>query len=996
MIIMRKLVFVLMICMPVTSWSANLHYALDVHINPAERKITGTGRLKADTPMSIGLSVRDLRELKIDGNDAPRTADENIQLTIKSGKEIMISYEAVFPEKGINFIDENHVFLIDDWYPLPDDLVEYALTVTLPENFIATSESESVTVQKHGKTETFVFQFNYPLDGLHLAASTRYILKKDRYNDIVLEAYFFEEDAHLADAYIARTKKYLAMYEKMLTPYPYKRFAIVENILPTGYSMPTFTLLGSQVVNLPFIVQTSLGHEILHQWFGNSVYIDFGPGNWAEGITTYLADHQYAALESEDTAYRKKILVDYNAYVNADNTIPLSGFKSSSDKAQSAIGYGKAAMFFHVLRKRYGDRSFFAALQEFIQQNRFRNASWHDIQRAFEKVTGEELYTYFGDWLTRKNIPRLTVENAQLYVAQGKLKLNFDLFQQDGSYPLSIPITLHTNSGKSMRTVDVTTPKEKISLLLEESPNTVVIDENYDLMRQLAPEEIPPVLAGIMGKKKLTAVISSLQRSTYQPLIDALGVENITYVTPEKFSFVQMKENSMLIAGYDNSFVDMLFGKQIVPEDGIRLKIYKNPYNPSERIALLHAKNKTEAQAVQRKIPHYGKYTELAFDEGRNTFKSIAETDNGILVLSHPPTSAVTPDSLATVDDIISQLTTARIIYVGEQHERFAHHINQLQIIKKMHEAGYTLAVGMEMFQKPFQPVVNEYLAGRIDEHKFVQKSEYFSRWGYDYNLYKPIIDYLKQQNIPLIALNIQGDISRKVAREGLYSLPDDQKKQLPSAMDFSNEQYQEDLNNVFKLHTQQKELKDFNYFFQAQTLWDEGMAESAQKFLANNPESKLVILAGNGHLRHKYGIPGRLHRRNHEPFKVVVQDEEIEDNIADYVLLTTELKGEESPKLGVMVEEKDQGLEVKGISHYGPAKKAGLQEGDIIKVFGGQAIKSLADLKLQLFYSKIGSNVKIQINRKGQLLDKEIELFDFEQFSHSAGMMQPMNTGLK
>jgi uncharacterized iron-regulated protein len=547
-----------------------------------------------------------------------------------------------------------------------------------------------------------------------------------------------------------------------------------------------------------------------------------------------------------------------------------------------------------------------------------------------------------------------------------------------------------------MRTVDVTTPKEKISLLLEESPNTVVIDENYDLMRQLAPEEIPPVLAGIMGKKKLTAVISSLQRSTYQPLIDALGVENITYVTPEKFSFVQMKENSMLIAAYDNSFVDMLFGKQIVPEDGIRLKIYKNPYNPSERIALLHAKNKTEAQAVQRKIPHYGKYTELAFDEGRNTFKSIAETDNGILVLSHPPTSAVTPDSLATVDDIISQLTTARIIYVGEQHERFAHHINQLQIIKKMHEAGYTLAVGMEMFQKPFQPVVNEYLAGRIDEHKFVQKSEYFSRWGYDYNLYKPIIDYLKQQNIPLIALNIQGDISRKVAREGLYSLPDDQKKQLPSAMDFSNEQYREDLNNVFTIHTQQKELKDFNYFFQAQTLWDEGMAESAQKFLANNPESKLVILAGNGHVRHKYGIPGRLHRRNHEPFKVVVQDEEIEDSIADYVLLTTELKGEESPKLGVMVEEKDQGLEVKGVSHNGPAKKAGLQEGDIIKVFGGQAIKSLADLKLQLFYSKIGSNVKIQINRKGQLLDKEIGLFDFEQFSHSAGMMQPMNTGLK
>ena len=83
------------------------------------------------------------------------------------------------------------------------------------------------------------------------------------------------------------------------------------------------------------------------------------------------------------------------------------------------------------------------------------------------------------------------------------------------------------------------------------------------------------------------------------------------------------------------------------------------------------------------------------------------------------------------------------------------------------------------------------------------------------------------------------------------------------------------------------------------------------------------------------------------------------------------------------MVEEKDQGLEVKGVSHYGPAKKAGLQEGDVIKVLGGQAITSLADLKLQLFYSKIGSNVKIQINRKGQVLDKEMEMIHIEKFSH-------------
>jgi len=966
----------LIVCLPATGWSANLDYALEVQINPHERKITGTARIKAYADMKINLIVLNLHKLKVDGSADLNTTDGSINLTVQDGQTIIISYEAMFNQKGTNFIDKENVFLIDNWYPRPNVLVVYDLVVTLPENFIATSESESVTIQKHGKTKTFDFKFNHPLDSLHLAASTRYVLQKDQYNNISIESYFFKEDAQLADTYIAYTKKYLAMYENMLTSYPYKRFAIVENIFPTGYSMPTFSLLGKQVVNLPFIVKTSLGHEILHQWFGNSIYIDFTFGNWAEGITTYFADYHYASLDGKDTDYRKQILVDYDAYVNAGNAISVSDFFSRRNKAQSTIGYGKSAMFFHELRELYGDDSFFAAIRAFIYENSFRKASWNDIQYAFEKVTGKKLKPYFEYWLSRKGIPRLEVKNAELRIEQGQIKLNFELLQKGEVYPLIIPISLYTDTGKNMQFIHVKKSKEKISLFMNEVLNKAVIDENYSIMRHLAPEEIPPVLAGIMGKQKLTVVVSSTQRCIYQPIIDALGIENITYVTPGNITFNKIKENSFLIAGYNNTSVNMLFGKQAAPKDGVRIKVYKNPYNASERIALLHAKNKTEAQAVQRKIPHYGKYTELAFRNGRNTYKAIAGADNGILMLSRPAPRVLKSDMLTTVNSIIPYLTASRIIYIGERHDRFAHHINQLQIIKKIHNAGYKLAVGMEMFQKPFQPVVNDYLAGRIDEHKFLKKTEYFSRWRYDYNLYKPIIDYLKQQNLPLVALNIQGDISSKVAREGIYSLSDKEKKQLPCSIDFTNERYRRDLKEVFPLHKQQGELKDFSCFLQAQILWDEAMAESAQTFLTGNPESKLVILSGNGHVRHKYGIPERLYRRNHEPFTVVVQDEEIEDGIADYVLITTKLEGEKSPRLGVIIEEKDHGLEVMSMSHNSPAKKAGLQEGDVIQMVAGQSIQSLADLKLALFYSKIGSRLKMQLERAGKKLDKEIELF--------------------
>jgi uncharacterized iron-regulated protein len=978
---MKKLLFVLMLFLPVTAWSANMTYMLDVQINTAEQTITGNARLKADADIKLNLSVENLKVLNLDGNGIADVTGDILHVSLQSGKEVNIRYEALIHKSRMNFIDKDYVFLTSGWYPQPDDLVEYALNVTLPNNFMAISESEHTTIKKQGSAKTFMFEFNHPLDSLHLAASSSYVQKKDRYKNIDIEAYFFKEDAHLADAYLAHTKNYLAMYEKMLTPYPYRRFAIVENILPTGNSMPTFTLLGNQVVRLPFIVKTSLGHEILHQWFGNSVYIDFVSGNWAEGLTTYLSDHYYAALEGKGAAYRKQILVDYDAYVHADNAMPLGDFISRNNKAQSVIGYGKGAMLFHGLHRRYGDETFYAALKDFIRQNRFRQACWLDIQHAFERATKEKLYTYFGDWLTRKNIPRLDVKNTRLYVAQGKLKLDFELLQQGEPYPLNIPITFYAGKHKRKQWVEVKKSKENVSLSLDEPPNKVVLDENYALMRHLAPEETPPVLAGIMGKDKLIAVISSMKRSTYQPLINALGVKTITYATPDNITFDQIQKNSLLIAGYDNRVVNMLFGKQTVVADGLHIKVYINPYNASERVLLLNAEDKQQAQAVQYKLSHYGKYTELAFKDGRNTFKEIAESENGIQMLSRPEALALKPDALATIDDIIPQLTLSRVIYVGEIHDQFAHHMNQLKVIKKIHDAGYKLAVGMEMFQKPYQQVVDDYLAGRIDEPSFLKKTEYFSRWRYDYNLYKPIVDYLKQQHIPLVALNINGDLTRNVAREGMYDLSDKQKKQLPSDMNFSNETYRKNLKQVFVVHNKQEDLQNFNYFLQAQMVWDEGMAESAYGFLVNHPEHKMVILAGNGHVRYKYGIPDRLYRRNHEPFTVVVQDEEIEDGVADYVLLTTELTGQASPKLGVMVEEKDKRLVIKGVIQSGPAKKAGLQKGDVIEMFAERPIQSLADLKIALFYGKIGSTVKIKVKRADKTIDKKIELFDFERF---------------
>lgn len=128
---------------------------------------------------------------------------------------------------------------------------------------------------------------------------------------------------------------------------------MVENFFPTGYGFLSYTLLGSTVIRLPFIVATSLGHEVAHPWFGNGVLVDYRFGNWSEGLTTYLADHLYRELSSpeEGREYRLQILRDYAALVP-----PEKDFTRRVSPSSRAVGCGKGAMVFHMARRMVVDR----------------------------------------------------------------------------------------------------------------------------------------------------------------------------------------------------------------------------------------------------------------------------------------------------------------------------------------------------------------------------------------------------------------------------------------------------------------------------------------------------------------------------------------------------------------------------------------------------------------------------------------------------------------
>ena len=140
---------------------------------------------------------------------------------------------------------------------------------------------------------------------------------------------------------------------------------------------------GAKWCTFPSSCKLRLGHEITHQWFGNYVFADFAKGNWLEGITTYLADHRYEELKGQGWEYRKKILADYQSYVTPEKEFPLRDFVGRTGFASMAIGYGKAAMLFHMLRTLVGEEAFYSTLRKFIEKNKFREATWEDIRASF-------------------------------------------------------------------------------------------------------------------------------------------------------------------------------------------------------------------------------------------------------------------------------------------------------------------------------------------------------------------------------------------------------------------------------------------------------------------------------------------------------------------------------------------------------------------------------------------------------------------------------------
>lgn len=316
------------------------------------------------------------------------------------------------------------------------------------------------------------------------------------------------------------------------------------------------------------------------------------------------------------------------------------------------------------------------------------------------------------------------------------------------------------------------------------------------------------------------------------------------------------------------------------------------------------------------------------------------------------------------LDQFTTEIRNFRVVLVGETHDRFDHHIQQLQIIREIHKRYPNIAIGLEYFQKPFQAKLDAFVNGTIDTREMLRGAEYYRRWRFDYRLYEPILSFARENKIPLVALNVPAEITRKVGAKGIAGLDPAERAQLPADVDRTDEAYRDRLKTVFEQHYKERGHGSFENFYDAQLLWDEGMAATAAEYLARFPRRKMVILAGAGHIAYGHGIPRRLQKRLQENVATVVPaDGELDLKAADYVFVSQQIELPRSGLLGVFLDP-EPGNQVRSVQDDGGASAAGVRPGDVITAIDDEPVSDLTDIKASLWHKRPGDTVALQISR--------------------------------
>ncbi|UCD63508.1 MAG: hypothetical protein JSW34_12290 [Candidatus Zixiibacteriota bacterium] len=539
---------------------------------------------------------------------------------------------ATIAEQGAYLSPQSYFVPVGDETPCT-----YRLTADIPGEWESISDGNLLAEETVDGRKVQTWENPYKSDGVTFFASA-FTTASVEVDSVWVHCYFFPEDAHLMNNYLRATTDYVRMYSELIGPYPFDRFTIVANFFPTGYGMPGWTLLGQQVLRLPFIISTSLGHEVLHNWWGNSVFVDYESGNWCEGLTVYGADYRYKLLQSPDMArdYRKDILKQYDSYVTEENDFPLTEFKSRTSPKTRTVGYNKAMMIFHMIEREIGTEAFFQAWKNIYSRAKGQKVAWQDWIDAFQEASRVKLSHIIPDWVERPGAPTLSLE-VQDFSCDGVTRnctVKFKLMQTgQPNYRLQVPVRVSGPGGVVDTVLALKGGDASYEITRRMLMQTIEVDPDYHLFRRLYPEEVEPVVSAILGNPN-KAFVSFVDTDT-AGAFGAFGL-NMTEDTVDILPAAMvdsLPDSDYAVVLNPAELPDYFRGRVILRDDSVRVKNIPYPrgghtyiltgqdWNTVGKYMVILTDDYESLPRIGQLIPHYGKYSFLVFEGARNVGK---------------------------------------------------------------------------------------------------------------------------------------------------------------------------------------------------------------------------------------------------------------------------------------------------------------------------------------------------------------------------------------
>jgi hypothetical protein len=514
------------------------------------------------------------------------------------------------------------------WYPDPGRAFSYRLNLRLPTGQKGLVPGDLVRESDDGEGYRAEYVFDAPAEGIDLMAGPyavdERIVQLDGGRTVRVRTWFHPDLASLAPGYLEDSARYIQRYSRLIGDYPFALFSVVSSPLPTGFGMPGLAYLGRDVLRLPFIRATSLGHEVLHNWWGNGVYPDWGRGNWSEGLTTFLADYAYKEEAGAAAAREMRLgwLRDLTA-VPPGEDIALRDFVARRHGISSIVGYNKSAMVFLMLQDRIGREAFARGLRLLWQRKRFQTASWADLEAAFSAAAGQPLGGFFQQWVTQPGSPSLRLAAARQ--AAGELQLQF---AQADDRALRVPVRLVGDQGSEDRWVEVAGRGATVTLPVRGRVRSVQLDPDYRLWRRLDPALLPAILREVFAAPKAALAVAGVGEEmarAAQGLASQVLDAGPALIPPDG----TLPDSATLLVIGAAAEVDAWLARRGLPARpaiaGGRgtAQVWAGRDGAGRPHAVVSVRDVAALQALQRGLPHYGKQGWLVFEGGRAIDKGV-------------------------------------------------------------------------------------------------------------------------------------------------------------------------------------------------------------------------------------------------------------------------------------------------------------------------------------------------------------------------------------